>query len=380
MMQSKNNPNVSIDSTYEENRLDAIESHVADSRLDEEPVDKMEYNIPFSRIVFFDNSDFHYGGQGFEAERAKLALEIERRFFNGIMVIGGDFFDNANIIGATNPYGARVAPAESMAGAKKFLEPYKGQLAFMLGGNHDSVWGNRNKVTNIGPEEELARSLNVPYARYSLAMTLNLLEPDTAKVKKMVVCSKHEVKDPSRFIAYLIRKGIIPDVIIREHTHDGNDGIYTTKVPVYDKNGLLNGYENHQVFVLTGKSMQNGNTYYGAENLFDLKTNAKGILLFWKQNPFYDSNDVKQPKYIPVAVPFNVLHENELRPSAVCERLLSFYQIPNIERYMANRSKGNLSEVAASLDHMIETTRKKFGNSVEHLNAKNATMEDENVK
>ena len=338
MKQSKNIPYFDVDTEHEEDRLQAIDSHVSDNRLDEEPVVRMEYNIPSSRILFFDNSDFHFGGQGYESDRANLALETEKRFFNGIMGMGGDFFDNANILGATNPYGARVSPSDAIAGAQKMLDPYKNELAFFLGGNHDSVWGKRNKATNIGPEEELARALGVPYARYSLAMTLNLLEPDTAKVKKMTICLKHEVKDPQKYIAYLVRQGIVPDVIVREHTHNGNDGIYMTQVPVYDKNGMLKGYENHQVLVLTGKSMQNGNTFYGAENMFDLKTNAKGIMLAWERNPYYAANDVTQPKYLPKAVPFDVLHKTETKPSSFCEMLLHYYEKPDIERYKKNDS------------------------------------------
>ena len=380
MKQTKNIPYFDVETEHEEDRLDAVESHVADSRLDEEPVVKMEYSIPSSRILFFDNSDFHYGGQGYESDRANLALETEKRFFNGIMGIGGDFFDNANLVGATNPYGARVSPSNAMAGAKKMLEPYQNNLAFFLGGNHDSVWGNRNKATNIGPEEELARSLGVPYARYSLAMTLNVLEPDTAKVRQMTICIKHEVKDPQRYIAYLTKQGIIPDVIIREHTHNGNDGIYMTQVPVYDKNGMLRGYENHQVLVLTGKSMQNGDTYYGAENMFDLKTNAKGLMLGWERNPYYTINDVTQPKYLPKAVPFDVLHKTKTQPSAFCDMLLHYYEKPDIERYKQNQQQRTLSEVASSLEHITETTEKKFERYKAYRKSKSAAREDENVK
>ena len=380
MKQSKNIPYVNVNVEHEEDRLEAVESHVADNRLDEEPIVEMEYNVPSSRVLFFDNSDFHYGGQGYESDRANLALEIEDRYFNKIMGIGGDFFDNANLVGATNPYGARVSPSNAMAGAKNMLERYKNSIAFFLGGNHDSVWGNRNKSTNIGPEEELARSLGVPYARYSLAMTLNLLEPDTAKVKKMTVCLKHEVPDPQKYINYLTKQGIVPDVIIREHTHNGNDGIYMTQVPVYDKQGILKGYENHQVLVLTGKSMQNGNTYYGAEKMFDLKTNAKGLLLSWERNPYYTASDVTQPKYLPKAVPFDVLHKNETKPSLFCELLLRYYERPDIEKYKNNVKDRSLSDVASTLDHITETTEKKFDRYKALKKVKKVAMEEENVK
>ena len=385
MKQQKNLPYVKVDTEHSDARLQAIDNHVEDDRLDEEPVVLMEHGIPASRVLFFDNSDFHYGGQGYESERANLALETERRFFNGVMGIGGDFFDNANMVGATNPYGARVAPSDAMTGAEAMLEKYKNNLAFVLGGNHGSVWGNRNKSTNLGPEEELARDLDVKYARYALAMTLNLLDPDNAKVKQMTVCLKHEIKDPQKFISFLIKEyGIYPDVIIGEHTHNGNDEVCMVQVPVYDKNGLLKGYENHQVLVLTGKSMQNGKTYYGGENSFDLKTNAKGLMLYWERNPYYTSNDVTQPKYLPKASPFDVLHKNETKPSAFCEMLLHYYERPDIEKYKNNVKERSLSDIAASLDKITDKTEEKFDNYKEwqkqvKLEA-NKKEEDINVK
>jgi len=223
--------------------------------------------------------------------------------------------------------------------------------------------------------------MGVPYARYSLVLEVTLLEPDTAKPRKMTICTQHDIKDPKRYIATMMKNGIVPDVIVREHTHNGNDGIYMTQVPVYDKNGLLKGYENHQVYVVTGKSMQNGNTFYGGENMFDLKTNAKGLLLGWKKNPYYTAKDVIQPKYIPSVVPFNVLHKDELRPSAFFEMLLKYYERPNIDRYKENVKDRSLTEVAATLDHIDETTEKKFNRYVDYKKQqKNAKVEDENVK
>lgn len=387
MKQDKNRPYINIETEHEEDRLKAVQEHVEDNRLDEEPVLKMEYNVPSSHILFFDNCDFHYGGQGFDFKRANMALDIENKFFNGIMGIGGDFFDNANMQSATNIYGMRVAPSNAMAGAKDMLDKYKTNLSFFLGGNHDSVWGNRNKSSNIGPEEELARTLDIPHARYSLAMTLNMLEPDTSRARKMTICLKHEIDDPQKFIAYLAKQGIVPDVIIREHSHNGNDGIYMTEVPVFNKDGTLKGYENHQILVMTGKSMQNGNTYYGAERMFDLKTNVKGLMLAWDRNPYYNTNDVTQPKYIAKVVPFDVLHKQENKPSQFCEMLLEYYKKQNLEWYKKLVSRNSLSKLAGKLEGIEETTEKKFTTFVDKKAQKNdnksqnkAVEEVENVK
>lgn len=350
MKQNDKTPYYSLNTEHMDKKSQAIKSHVADNRLDEETIVKIEYNVPFSHMIFFDNSDFHYGGQGYEDARANLALDIESKFFNAVMGIGGDFFDNANMVSATNVYGMRLSPADAMDGAKKMLDKYKDNLAYVLGGNHGAVWGNRNKITNIGPEEELARALEVPYARYSLAMTLNILSPDSAKVKKMNVCLKHEVNNPQTYINYLLKQGIVPDVIIREHMHNGNDGIYTTEVPVYDKNGILKGYENHQILVMTGKSMQNGNTYYGGQKMFDLSTNVKGLMLSWAKNPYYSSDDISQPKYTPQVVPFNVLHRKENKIGTYCQMLLNHYARPNIEQLKDNLKDKSISQITEQLE------------------------------
>lgn len=381
MKQNDNIPYLYVDTEKKEKKLQAIENHVADNRLDEEPILKLEYNIPSSRILFFDNSDFHYGGQGYESQRANLALDIENKFFNGIMGIGGDFFDNANAVSATNIYGMRVAPSNAMEGAKKMLEKYKDNLSFFLGGNHGAVWGNRNRDTNIGPEEELARSLGIAYARYSLLFTLNLLSPDNTKIKKMNVCLKHEVGNPQTYIDYLSRQGIIPDVIIREHTHDGNDGIYMTEVPVYDKNGVLKGFENHQVLVMTGKSMQNGNTYYGGQKMFDLKTNVKGLMLSWEKNPYYSPSDITQPRYIPQVVPFDVLHKKENKISTFCEMLMKYYARPDIEQYKETYKDKSLSEISDLIDNINANDSKELLKQDDKKVCKNQDKElDEYVK
>ena len=73
MKQDKNIPYFDVDTQHEEDRVNAVASHVEDNRLDEEPVVKMEYNVPASKILFFDNSDLHYGGQGYESDRANMA-------------------------------------------------------------------------------------------------------------------------------------------------------------------------------------------------------------------------------------------------------------------------------------------------------------------
>ena len=336
-----------IDDKKQKGRLDAIDERLYDDRLDEISIVKKEFLLPESHIAFFDNCDLHLGGQGFDASRAVLALQTEHKFFNGIMGLGGDVFDNANVVGKTNSYTSKVSPSDAIAGACKMFAPFK--FAFVLGGNHSAVWGDRNKASNIGMDEELARVLNVDYARHVVALTLNILEPDTLKPKKMVVCLKHEVKNPQKFLDFLAQKRIYPDIIVREHTHDGNDGVYMTQIPIYE-NGLLKGYQNKQVLVLTGKTMQNANTMYGSEKSFFGKTNVKGILLSWAKNPYYNPKNVIEPKYTAKATVFNVLDKNKNEPSDFCQMVLRKYERPNIDSFKRQMNGKSLLKVASELE------------------------------
>ena len=260
----------------------------------------------------------------------------------------------------------RVSPSDALIGAKSMLSKYKRKLLYLLEGNHGSPYGNRNKKTNIGPEEDLANMLNIKYGRYAIAITIDMLNPDNSKIKPMTICLKHEVQNPQAFIQSLVKRGVVPDVIIREHTHDGNDGMYMTQIPVYNKDGTLKGFENHQVEVVTGKSMQNGNTYYGGEKSFDLKTNVKGLFLSWDRNPYYTANDVTQPKYVPNVATFDVLDRNENKPSLMTEMLLRYYEEPNSEAYRKNVERKPLGQIASSLDAAIRTTNEKLGRFVEY--------------
>ncbi|MBO7508023.1 MAG: hypothetical protein J6T39_00050, partial [Clostridia bacterium] len=137
---------------------------------------------------------------------------------------------------------------------------------------------------------------------------------------------------------------------IAEHTHSGDEGMYVVDVPIFDKNKNLMGYEKHPIYVFTGKSMQNGNTTFAGESLFDQKTNAKGLLLSWKKNIAYSANDVTQPKYIPEPNPFNVLHKTEDKIGLRCQMLLDEYERPDITKFKEELKNKTFGEIATQVD------------------------------
>lgn len=359
----------SADTEKEQARTQAICERLYDDRFDEEVIFKKSLNLKGSHIALFDNCDLHIGGQGFDAKRLQIALQTEYKFFNGIMGIGGDVVDNANVNGKTNVYTAKTSPQDTMIGARELLKPY--DYAFVMGGNHSAVWGVRNKDSNLGMDENLASMQGIDYARYTISLTLNILEPDTCSPKKMVVCIRHEVKNPQAYINFLLAQGICPDVIIREHTHDGKDGIYMTQVPVYKK-GVLIGYENHSVRVVTGKSMQNNQTMYGGVKGFLGKTNVKGVLLSWERNPYYTAKSVVEPKYIAKVNVFDVLHKTKNEPSMFCKMLLRKYEKPSIETFKKQLSGKSFVAVSEYYSKFVEESQKTVQEYTDNLIEKKA--------
>ena len=312
-------------------RDNAIEERVADNRLDEETFTFYEYKLPTPNIMLIDLCDIHYGGQGYEHERTKAALEISNKFFNGFVGIGGDFFDNANIGGATNPYGAKVSPSLAEEGAKNMLAPYKGKIKYVLGGNHEAAWGKRQKDSNIDMSARVADNLNVKYARHTAVIRINLLDPTGKNVKPLTVCIKHEIPNAKKFVKNLTKNKIYPDIIIGEHIHTGIEEPIQLTRPVFDKKGFEIGEETYTLPFITGYSMQNGDTYYGAEKSFAGKTNVKAVYLNWENNPDHSNKKITQPKYRLNYTPFDLLDDEENIPSMICKDYLIKFNRPSIE-------------------------------------------------
>ena len=365
MKQLENNPYTYMDTKHQDDRNKAIIARVSDNRLDEEPILKLEDKNRRSYVAFFDFSDIHYAAQDFDYDRANNAFEIASQFFNGIMGIGGDFFDNANKNSKTSIYGARLFPDQAMDGAKVWMQPFKKHLKYVMGGNHCAKWGSRNDEDH-GPSKELADYLGLPYAEHALVYTLNLETPGggAANVKKMTVCEKHVVDNPLAAIMYFLDRGIRPDVVIGEHAHTGDEGMYVIQIPVYDKFGMLKGYENHRIYFMVGKSMQSGNSVYAIENMFPaLGTNVKGIMLSWQYNPEYSPNNPEEPMFIPNADPFNVLHEKENKIGLKCQQNLEVYRRSDISEFKKEADEMSFAETSYSVDNFNAITRQHIVDS-----------------
>lgn len=379
MKQLDRDPYTYMDTRHQDNRNKAIVARVSDNRFEEEPIVTKEDMVQRSYVAFFDFSDIHYGAQDFDFARADKAFEIASQFFNGIMGLGGDFFDNANKHSATNIYRTRLFPDQAMDGAKAWMQKYKKRLKYGLGGNHCADWGARNDEDH-GPSKELADFLGLPYAPHALAYTLNLETPNggAANVKKMNVCIKHVVDDPLAAIMYFLDRGIKPDIVIAEHAHTGDEGMYVIKLPVYDKNKLLVGYVQHRVYFMTGYSMQNGNSTFSTEKMFKkLNTNVKGIMLSWKTNPLYKPGSVEEECFIPNVCPFNVLHQTKNQPGLICLQYLRDYGREDISEFKKEVDEMTLQEAAYSIANYTEIMRQQNADSRQQKYATVGSESDE---
>ena len=371
---------------YQTSKNKAIEENLSDDRLDEKPILQFYSKIPMSRVIIGYASDLHIGGQGTDYARAKAGLEVLDKFFNGFTIIGGDLLDNANQLSATSIYSTKATPSQQILAATNLLRPFLNNIPFVLGGNHDSAWGNRNKSTNIGPEEVVANNLKKPFVPYTAVFHIKSLLPN-GESKWITVAFAHQIKNVNRFISFLASKGIYTDAVITEHVHSGLDESNVYVVPKYDKNGILVDYENKTIPVLIGKTMQNGSaTVYGAVNFFSDSANIKAVLLGWEKNPNYTSNDTKQPKYNLMVNPFSVLQKDSNKPTMFANLLLKYYQKPSIKSYKSKLQKESLTKASAKLSSALADNKNDFEN---YLNSKKTgknkskslhTEEEENVK
>lgn len=382
---SRNNPYQETDYTKQDDSLQDAVKQNANKSQDEEVIKYKRSKKAYSRVIFAVESDAHLGGQGFDANREKLARNTVLSCWNTIYGIGGDYFDNANQISSTNIFGNRVTPSNAIKVANLYFNEVEDKVSFVMGGNHDAFWGNRNKPSNIAPGEMLAQNIGADYVPFALVYSIPLLVPKTHEVKYMTGIIIHSNLKANKFsvtdagLRYILKKcadiGINIDFIVTEHLHTGSEGIYSVQMPAFEKSGKQIGYENKYVYVCNGKSFQNSNTTFGGENFFSNKTNLKALFCGWQENPYHTENQILEPKYIPNITPFNVLDKNEDKPGIFMSKLLHLYKRPSLEYY--KKSLDNASLTLASM-RLAALTKSRNEKVKEYLSNRKKAITDAN--
>lgn len=359
--QDTTNPRLMTDRT----RIDAKKQYILekseDSRSDEiRFIRKQAMNVN-SHVLLVPVTDIHAGGQGFDAKRCKLALNEVSKCFNAHIYIGGDSVDNANNNPncSTNIFGNRVRPSEAPEVVYDLLNDknIKSKLVAVLGGNHDAEYGNRNKQNDTSLSHQIADTLGVDYVPYGLIYSIPLLTPDTHEPKYQNYLFIHDAGslDKALRLVSIVKEeiGLLLDGIMIEHLHQGQDAIYTVPIPVYDKNGKRLGDKNHEVYIGMGFSFQNGSTIYGAQKLFNTKTNLRVYDLSWQINPYYThENSTSEPKYKPCINAFNVLDQKKDCPSMIMQMYTKKYELEPKQNFESRWSKKPLEKVAGELSRL----------------------------
>ena len=356
--QDTNNPRIMTDRTELNSKKEFILERSKDSRADEIKFIKKQALTVNSHALLVPATDIHAGGQGFDANRCKLALSEVSKCFNAHIYIGGDSVDNAsaNPNFATNVFGNRVRPSEAPEVVYDLLkdDQIKSKIIAILGGNHDAEYGNRNKQNDTSLSHHIADALDIDYVPYALVYSIPLLTPDTLEVKYQNYLFIHDAGtlDKALRLVTVVEDeiGILVDGIMIEHLHQGQEALYTVPVPVYDKNGKRLGDKNHEVFIGMGHSFQNGSTIYGAQNMFGDKTNLRVYDLSWQINPYHTQhNATQEPKYKPMINAFNALDIVKDEKSMLLAMYQKKYALETSKTFKQHWSKQSLDKVSAEL-------------------------------
>ncbi len=356
--QDTNNPRLATDRTELDAKKDYVLERGRDNRDDEIRFIKKQALTVNSHVLLAAVTDIHAGGQGFDADRCKMALNEVSKCFNAHIYIGGDSVDNANNSPncATNAFGNRVRPSEAPTIVYDLLNDrnVKSKLIAILGGNHDAEYGNRNKQSDTSFSHQIADALGIDYVPYGLIYSIPLLTPDTHEVKYQNYLFIHDAGslDKALSLVSVVREetGLLLDGIMIEHLHTGQDALYTVPIPVYDKNGKRLGDKNHEVYVGMGYSFQNGSTIYGSQNLFGQKTNLRVYDISWQLNPYHThDNATEEPKYKPLINAFNALDQVKDEPSMILKMYQKKYALSSDKSYEDKWAKKPLEKVTQEL-------------------------------
>lgn len=386
----KNNPHTMTDRTKQNEHTEYVLERSADSRSDEIRIITKKTQQVNSHALIATAIDLHAGGQGFDAERCKLALDEVSKCFNLHLHIGGDSVDNGNndINCKTNSFGNRVRPSEAPLVVYDLLKSkeIKSKIIGILAGNHDGEYGNRNRLSDSSLSHRIADGLGVDYIPYAMIYELPILTPDKLTVKPQYYLFIHDGGkiDSALRLANVVYEetGILVDGMFMEHLHNAQQGIYTIQVPVYSKNGKRFGDMNHDVFIGMGYSFQNAHTIYGAQKMFSNQTNMCLYDISWQLNPYYTrDNALFEPKYKAFVNPFLALDINKNEPSLALKLYQKKWSLNSFNQFKKMQEKKSLTGVAQTLEDSFNTYNEVITHFINKKeNNKEKTSNNENVE
>lgn len=326
---------IKYDNTHEEEELRSIEKIASIEATDPEVTGFVQYSQnTFSNVCLVPMFDLHIGGEGCKLERLKKIIKFVKETPNAVVILGGDVLDNATLLGATNAHSSKVNPDRALDLAVALLGPIKDKILCVLGGNHDSASGARNKDSNMSSAKQLALRLGAKYFPYNVLIDLEL--KSKIKRKKQIISFKVFATHGSggasnkastvdlalnKALTACSRLSLIPDMVLTGHFHSNANGVYDFIVPKYE-NGVMVGEIQKSVRVESLSSMQEANSYAASNNMSMETSNLYGINIRWAKNPYYSEMDRdSEYEYLPQITKFPILK----RSSEDYTRIASMY-------------------------------------------------------
>lgn len=321
------------DQAYENNRMKEILQRAGSTALDPQAVKVGKVQSKFSHYCLIPLYDLHMFGEGFNLDRFKMVAKYLMQVSNAYSFIGGDWYDNANIMGKTNSYNSKTNITQAIDGAEYLLENVKSKILFVLGGNHDGEFGDRVKPSNISPAKESAKKI-AKYVPFNALVNIKLDDNfsfnlfathgsmaksvDELKRKCMNVCAS---------------KGVVPDVIMSGHIHSNMSYIVRESVPVKNKQGLVTEYKEKNVRIEILPSFQGDNEYSASKGFNDGFTNAYAYDFSYEKNPYYNHlTKDSEFEYILKITKFPLLKKHTNEYTSFAKKYLEMYQEPDLEQ------------------------------------------------
>lgn len=299
---SSKNRNIYVDNTYEKKSLDEAKRRAESDAFDPE-------SVIYARIVnkhqfhkcIIPMYDWHTGGQGSKLSRQQRVVQWAVGLNNAVMFGGGDGLDNANLLGATNPNTSKISPDSQKDVNEDCIRPAaeKGIIAFMLGGNHDSLNGARNRASNADFAKDIAKRLEIKYGLYNALLSVEL--PFKVNKKRIITadCNMFAThgsggaSSKAGAVDTAFKKGAISmrnsdfnkkiiHLMFSGHHHAGSGGVVSVPFNLYDDYGKYMGTQNVNVRVESCSALQGANSFTETESMERSSTNVYAYDICWE--------------------------------------------------------------------------------------------------
>lgn len=327
----ENNKNIVFDDEeYEKNRMEEILDRASSTALDPQAVKTAKVESKFSHYCLVPLYDLHMFGEGFNLERFNLVTNYFMQVSNAFSFIGGDWYDNANIMSKTNSYNSKTNISQAIDGSEFLLEKVKSKILFTLGGNHDGEFGDRVKPGNISPAKESSKKI-AKYVPFNALINIKLSDEFSFNLFATHGSMAKSVDELKRKCLHVCAtKGIVPDVIMSGHIHTNMSYIVREKVPVKNSKGLVVEYKEKNVRIEILPSFQGDNEYSASKGFNDGFTNAYAYDFSYEKNPFYKaSTKDTEFEFILKITKFPILKKNTNEYTSFAKKYLEMYKEPD---------------------------------------------------